>query len=459
MKNSILTIFFVFVGTLTQMSAQNFTDETINNLNNAFTSYIEANEAFKVGVSAAVYVENTGFWASTYGRTSINDVQPQTLTTDTLFQAYSITKTFTSALILQLMAEGKLTLDNKIYEILNLESYTNIDSTATVRHLLSHRSGFAEYGTNLAFQNAILANPALVWQIQDVLAYVPQPLFAVGEGMAYSNTNYLLLGLIAESVSDSTVTQLFRARFFAPLALNHTCFPPFEPYPYNVANPHDILSGTQILDFQLMPFAAVSSTAWTAGAIASTPTDLVRWANLLYTKNAISTEARDTLLNSINWVGSYGYGIERKNEIAEGAFGHNGGAFGYMSALIHFPENATSISVCVNQGITCFNPFIMNMLVKELYQTVHNIQAVNDTRTDIFSVYPNPATNKIFVKTNSLNINAIDVYDISGKKQLSLQFGNTTYSTEIETTNLKSGIYILCVKSENKYFYKKVAVK
>jgi D-alanyl-D-alanine carboxypeptidase len=161
------------------------------------------------------------------------------ITTDDTFEVASITKTFTATTVLLLVEDGAFSLDDPLSSALpdwstGLLVVDGVDHTPgiTVRQLLNHTSGLPDYwadppyvqgGVN-AFLEAFIADPDRSWTPQEILAYVPdlEPIGTPGSTWHYSDTNYVLLGLIIERATGEPLRDAFRDRLFDPLALDDT---------------------------------------------------------------------------------------------------------------------------------------------------------------------------------------------------------------------------------------------
>ena len=164
-----------------------------------------------------------------------------------------------------------------------------ISRKITVRQLLDHTSGLRDFYFHPRIDKALLTRPARVWDAARSLTYVGKPYAKPGTSWHYSNTNYLVLGLVAEAVGGGSVAEQLRTRFFTPLGLDRTFYQSVEQprgplvrnYRFVGTDPKlpaiDLSDGTQVA-----PFTSVVTAAGAAGSIATTSSDLVRWARALY---------------------------------------------------------------------------------------------------------------------------------------------------------------------------------
>ena len=219
----------------------------------------------------------------------------------------------------------------------------------TVRQLLNHSSGIVNYPQSPAFLQQATTQPGKVWTPEELVAFAAseEPLFAPGEGWAYSNTNYILAGMILEAVSGQEVASFLRAQFLVPQGLESTFLDGDEAIVGDLAHGHQ---GGQDVTTLLHP-----SAAWTAGAIAATAGDLARWARALYNGTATSEAAHTAMVSDPLDDGSgnlYGLGTMVVEEplVSARAFGHNGSIPGYASWMLYQPEQDVAVAAIINDG-------------------------------------------------------------------------------------------------------------
>jgi D-alanyl-D-alanine carboxypeptidase len=246
------------------------------------------------GVSAAVHVPGQGTWTGVSGMSDLS--ASNRIKRDMLFDIASVGKTFTAALVLQLAEEGLLSLEDPLHTW--LPAYPNIESTITVRQLLNHTSGIFDFVENDAYWHSVLGDPKRLWEPADVLALVREPYFSSGQGARYSSTNYILLGMIVEQVTGSTMDEQIRTRFLVPLDLTHTFSLGSESISGELAHGHFDLDGDgEMEDMASIPRTAIDSSKWACGSIASTAEDVARWADALYGGRILGPEAMKQMLS------------------------------------------------------------------------------------------------------------------------------------------------------------------
>ena len=196
------------------------------------------------------------------------------------FRAGSITKTFVAVLVLQLVAEKKLGLGDTVERW--LPGLVPNGDRITVRQLLAHTSGLADYAGDSAFLRRTVSEPRRRWTPRELVgvAVGQGPVARPGERFAYASTNYVLLGLIVERATGTTVERQLRRRIFTPLQLTDTSFSAGTDVPGRHAHgyapsQHDGIVGS--LAAARDRSTASASWGWAAGAIVSTAPDLSRF--------------------------------------------------------------------------------------------------------------------------------------------------------------------------------------
>jgi D-alanyl-D-alanine carboxypeptidase len=282
------------------------------------------------------------------------------------FGAGSISKNFIAALVLQLAEEGKLSLEDQLGEW--LPAYPNIDGTATIRQLLSHTSGTFSLNRHPDFWATVFADGTRVWTDDELIAaFQAEPYSTPGTEWHYSNTGYTLLGQIIEGATGSTVFAELRERFFEPLGLDSTFYPPEETAPGEVSEGwFDVGLVAPGVDAQKPALEAFSKFPWTAslpeaGGIFASAEDLAIWAQALFHHKVVLTP--DSLDQMLDWVAAeipaeeaqiisnYGLGAVRFNpDLVDGTtvIGHSGGALFYTALSAYLPDYGVTIGAAQN---------------------------------------------------------------------------------------------------------------
>jgi D-alanyl-D-alanine carboxypeptidase len=253
------------------------------------------------------------------------------------FRIGSITKTFVATIVLQLVGEGRLRLDEPVAR--RLPGLLANGGQITVRQLLNHTSGLPDYTGDPELFAGIRQNR--LWEPRELVALAErQPqLFEPGSAWAYSNTDYIVAGLLVEAVTGRSLARELDRRIFSPLHLEHTSFPTgtagltgyyAHGYISTEANPTPDGQPLDVTGFN-------PSHAWAAGAIVSNAADLSNFYRALMEGRLLpppllremkKTVAEDpTDPNTFH----YGLGLERVNDACGAHWGHRGAIFGYQS--------------------------------------------------------------------------------------------------------------------------------
>ncbi|HEU4871719.1 MAG TPA: serine hydrolase domain-containing protein [Pyrinomonadaceae bacterium] len=277
--------------------------------------------------------------------------------------AGSVGKTFAAATALQLIKEGKIGLDDKIEKYLGHEQWFARLPNAkaiTVRQLMNHTSGLVRYEFKEQFTKDLTANPEKEWKPAELVAYLldEKPPFEAGKGWDYSDTNYIVLGIIIEKVTGKKFYDEANRRLLKPLKLTDTIpqdGPRLKGVVQGYAGPNNPFGGTDAMIVN-GKFAINPQFEWTGGGYASTAHDLARWAKMIYEGKAFSPDLLPQVLDGVSapMLGresKYGLGvIIRKTQVGT-SYGHSGFFPGYMTDMAYFPEHKIAVAVQVNTSV------------------------------------------------------------------------------------------------------------
>jgi D-alanyl-D-alanine carboxypeptidase len=272
------------------------------------------------------------------------------MSTDLYMRIGSETKTFTVTALLQLVDRGKVRLDDPIGKYV---AGVPDGNAITLRELAEMRSGLFDYISSPAFLRALVAHPRRGWTPRQLLAYSFSRalVFAPGTRYDYSNTNFVLLGLVVQKVSHQPVAVYIKQHILEPLRLTHTSFPAGAPFPsphaqgYTTVSPDCVVRCGRIVNATSWNL----SYGWAAGAMASTLGDLRRWARAVATGELLSPATQKQRLRFIaTGTNGYGYGLGLMN--VNGWIGHSGLIPGYESLTSYLPSEQATIVVLINAG-------------------------------------------------------------------------------------------------------------
>jgi D-alanyl-D-alanine carboxypeptidase len=279
-------------------------------------------------------------------------------TSDRLLQG-SVGKTYVAAVAMQLVGEGKLDLAAPISRYLGHEPWFDRLPNArqiTVRQLMTHTSGLVRYEFQPAAAAALRANPFKVWTPVDRLTLVfdTQAPFAAGQGWEYSDTNYIVLGMIIERLTGRAYDDELRHRLLVPLRLTNTVAadrPEVPGLANGYAGPKNDLGGydASVVNGRL---AINPQFEWTGGGVASTTADLARWGKLLYEGKAypptLLAQALDGVPARLGGNAKYGLGVIIRETPMGISYGHSGFFPGYATEMLYLPSSRMAAAVQVN---------------------------------------------------------------------------------------------------------------
>lgn len=262
----------------------------------------------------------------------------------------SLTKTFVGTLILQLVDDGKLKLTDTIDRWL---PWVPNASQITVRDLGDMGSGINTYTADQSVLDTYFADPRAAWTpielIKSGVSLAPR--FAPGQGFFYSNTNFLLLGKIAEEVAGRPVGRLLRDRIFEPLGMTETT------YPFSTALPAPFWNGYTTQDASGTGEKVANATHWNptftgaAGQVVSTLADMQTWARAIGTGSLLSKASHRAQLTAnpfaVKGAKAYDFGVGTD----KGWITHAGTVPGYNSDFGYLPKLDASIVVLTNTDI------------------------------------------------------------------------------------------------------------
>jgi len=277
--------------------------------------------------------------------------------------AGSVGKTFAAATALQLIKEGKIGLDDKIEKYLGHEQWFPRLPNAkdiTVRQLMNHTSGLVRYEFKEQFTKDLTANPDKAWKPAELVAYLldEKAPFEAGKGWDYSDTNYIVLGMIIERVTGRKFYDEANRRLLKPLKLSDTIpqdGPRLKGVVQGYAGPNNPFGGT---DAMLVngKFSVNPQFEWTGGGYVSTAHDLARWAKIFYEGKAFSPDLLPQVVDGVSapMLGresKYGLGAIIRKTSAGTSYGHSGFFPGYMTDMMYYPEQKIAVAVQVNTSV------------------------------------------------------------------------------------------------------------
>lgn len=288
---------------------------------------------------AVAYRDTHEIWVSADGLASLEPEAAWTPQNTT--RIGSVTKTFTTAAVFQLVEEGVLDLDDPIERWV-----PGWWEGPTVRHLLGHSSGIVSYNYVGGFDAARPWTPEQLvqwaWDQEPTLRFEP------GTDWEYSNTNYVLLGQVIEAATGRSYAEVLAARFLGPLALDDTRLAGSGDVDPRLVRSYEGAPPTDISD------SADPSMGWAAGGMVSTPEELARWTVALYGEDVLAEGSHALMVTPGGLTGpdesQYGLGAFYEGDGKDVIYGHTGGIAGYLTFAYYLEDPGVALVVMANRN-------------------------------------------------------------------------------------------------------------
>jgi D-alanyl-D-alanine carboxypeptidase len=278
------------------------------------------------------------------GYSQINGTEKKPSTVATRFRAGSIAKMFTAAMIFQFVEEGKIkltdTLDKFFPQIPNAKKIT-------IAHILAHRSGIHSFTSDPDFPSWMM-KPKTKDEMLAIIAK-GKPDFEPGEKMTYSNAGYILLGYIVEKLGGKPYQDTLKERITSKIGLKDTYFGTGN----TEINRNESFSYKYAGDWKQETETHLSIPGG-AGALISTPSDLVKFIQALFDLKLISQESLNQMMQ--NKMGMFTFPLDGKT-----LYGHGGGIDGFISLLVYLPEEKLAVAYTSNGMVYPANDIILGV--------------------------------------------------------------------------------------------------
>jgi D-alanyl-D-alanine carboxypeptidase len=299
----------------------------------------------------------------------------------------SLGKTFTATIALQLYDEARLDLDDPVTSWLpdRVTKRIPLSDAITLRHLLSHRSGIHDYMNDaVAWRADFMSDAGRDWTHSDIVSYLyDRPLlFEPGSEFEYSNSNYILAGMIIEKITGQPLHALIRKRILAPLGLKHTINGKQRAYNEHSAHGYVIRRGRMIDTYPWFGHYGLADSG-----IQSTPGDMTLFAESLFsTGKLLSKRMRAEMIDVVMTGQShsgYGMGIYvQQNPWGAGLrwYSHDGIDPGYQADLMYLPDFDLSIVLAANASMGKADRVyakLVSDVVRLVLEAVRDYQSVN----------------------------------------------------------------------------------
>ena len=400
----------VALGSLTGLSScQRQQESALKPIDQAALQTMVDTTAKELLIPGAVVLLRTpqGEFTVTYGTTLLGATSPPRA--DTHFRIASNTKTMTAAVIVLLAQEGKLSLDDPVSKY--VPGVPNGDNI-TIAELLKMRSGLYNYDDAPEFSASLDRDPTKVWTPAEVLAiaFKHPPNFPPGTAFDYYNTNYALLGLIAEKVDGKPLARCFQDRLFGPLGLKDTLLPAITsntlPDPYSHGYLYGSCSFSDLVDKPYPPEVQAAARAGTlkpndytglnpsyaaaAGGVISTANDLATWIQALVGGKVLNAEYQRRWLDSLQPEDpskpdgqQYGYGITQLRWGPNTIYFHGGEMPGFNSFMGYDPTNKVTLVVWTNLTVSLDGQPTANALMLKVLDQIYVVSPLRQAQTSM----------------------------------------------------------------------------
>ena len=270
----------------------------------------------------------------------------------------SLTKTYVSTAVLDLVAEHRIRLKDPVKKY--LPGFLNGGPRVTIRQLLNHTSGLYEFNDDPRVLAPYLEGDlAHVWTPQQLvrIALTHDSVSAPGAAYHYSNTNYVLAGLLVQAVTGHRLADVLTHRVFAPAHLEATTFTTSTTLPAPAAHGYITFSGDEPTDLtSLYPYP------WASGAAVSTAPDVARFYRSLLSGDLLPSRLMSTMQTTVDASAeegagtSYGLGLERFSTPCGAAWGHGGNFPGYITYVYSSPSGGRQTVLLLNEDPSSLSP-------------------------------------------------------------------------------------------------------
>jgi D-alanyl-D-alanine carboxypeptidase len=391
------------------------------------------------GIAACIIMPDNSVWTGQAG----GNGSGTGITDTTVFYGGSTTKTFVATRILQLWEDGLINLDTTYTAYLDTIAFVLPETT--IRQLLSHTSGVFDYDENPFYFIDLYYNPAQFYTPAGILQkWVNQPhVFAPGTAYAYSNTNYVILGMVVEAITGNPLAEELRNHVYNQVPVYHTYFGAYESF----TEPYCglwMLDGSTLVDYTYYPHTALLSSAYAAGNIVTHPLDEALFIRHLINGNILSGAALSEMLTLNPFSNDYGLGIIGI-EFAQDTllYGHNGG-IGNLTDMFHCPQ--LNLTVVVMQNSENGTTAVFNNLFVSAWQAI--VASVEEPlpATAGFTIFPNPAHDYVNISLPAVDPNtSVEICSLSGEVVERLTPGDAVVQADI--SHYRAGCYFVLLRS------------
>ncbi len=295
-------------------------------------------------------------WTTTSGYADITNKQP--ITGDMRFRIGSNTKVLVATAVLQLAGQGKISLDDPVNKYLanEMKSYMPFydGNKITVRNLLQHTGGIYNFTLDSTWGNAFISDAFKRYFPQELLIIAnnnaKNPNAPVYGTVSYSNTNYVLLGMLIKNVSGTVYEDAIEQWILKANGIRNTFVPrigdPYVPSPYS----HGYYQDSETLTMQDVTLKD-PSTVWSSGDIISTTSDLAALGMLVGRGSMITPAMQAERYKFMPFTGNLTYGLGLVKDNYANLIGHQGGMIGYTSQMYYLPDKDATLAFFYNRTL------------------------------------------------------------------------------------------------------------
>ncbi|MER7506688.1 serine hydrolase domain-containing protein [Nonomuraea pusilla] len=294
-------------------------------------------------------------WRGASGKVSLNSSRSAPV--DGLYRVGSATKTFTATVVMQLVDEGKLHLTDTVQQWLP----GLLKQDVTVKNLLQHTTGIPDYTEGMFDEYGVPKDRYRTWTPKELVARVAElpPEFAPGAKFSYSNTNYIVLGMLIERVTGRPYEREVRERIVRPLGLTHTSLPgAVTRIPGQHAHNYVPVKSGPLDVTRFNP-----TMAYASGEVISSTSDMNRFYRALFQGKLLPRAQVKQMQESGK---QYGYGLEVAPLPCGTMYGHGGGGPGFRTVSFSTPDGTRQLALSVAMRDGEAQEAVMKLLVSSL---------------------------------------------------------------------------------------------
>lgn len=372
-------------------------------------------------VQKGITLLNKGYGFKNAETKTLND-------SNTIFQIGSVTKQFTSAIILKLAEQNKLTLQDKLSKYFPDLSFAD---KITIEQLLSHTSGIFNYTNDTAFIRTGSDQPADRQKIFSLFKDKPLD-FEPGSKFSYTNSGYMLLGYIIEKVTGKKYEEVVRNYIFNPLGMTHSGFDFKRLQSPDKATGYYVLSGNVVIQAK----AVDSSVSFSAGAMYSTTGDLFKWNQSLSTQKILSSRSLQNAFTPR--LSKYAFGWFVDSVYGQRIINHGGLVDGFLAYNTIIPADDVSITILSNLSTDQLSP-----VAKAVFAILYN------------KPYKLPEIEKEIQVDSSILKRYVGEYELAPTFRITVAFSDG----KLKAQATGQPVFELYAEKENVFFLKVVKAK